>query len=75
MTAAKAERVLRTARAVLPGSPARALDLLDRAIQASDPRFRNRIRPGHAALNRGDLVAADKWIERAVVYEMARRFP
>lgn len=66
---------LRTARAVLPGRPGHALDLLDGAIQTRHPRLRNRIGSACAALNRGDHVAADEWIERAVVYEMARQFP
>jgi hypothetical protein len=73
MTVTKSERVLRTERAVLPGRPPRALELLDHAMQTRDPRFRNRIRPAHVALNRGDLVAADKWRERPVVNEVSRR--
>ena len=75
MHVTEAERVLRTARAVLPGRPERTLDLLDHAMQTHDPRLRNRIRPAHEALIRGDLVAADKWIERAVIYEISRRLP
>lgn len=65
---------LRTARALSPASPARAIGFALCALSLTvDARLRFLIAPALSALERDDAEAANKWLDRACEYENARR--
>ena len=74
MLVTRAEFTLRTARALLPARPERALVFINRALaETVDPRLRNLISPALSMLERNNVEAAGRWLDRAIEYERARR--
>ena len=68
------EFCLRTARALLPTKPDRALIFLNRILADTvDPRLRSLVTPVLTMIDRNDLEAAGRWLDRALRYDEARR--
>jgi hypothetical protein len=68
------EFLIGIAKTLLPWRPAQAAVFVSRALSLThDPRFRFLIVPAQTALQRGDVEAARKWLDRATTYHQNRR--
>ena len=69
------EFCLGIARALMPNLE-KAPVFINRVLaETMDPRLRFLLQPAIEAIERGDLEAAAKWLDRAVLYEQSRRRP
>jgi uncharacterized protein HemY len=68
------ELLLSLAKSLLPGRPAQAGDFASKALSLTrDPRLRVLILPAISAIERRDVEAARKWLDRATEHHQTRR--
>ena len=68
------EFALRTARALLPAYPEKALVFVNRALADTvDPRLRFLVSPALTMIENNNAEAGIRWLDRALNYERARR--
>jgi hypothetical protein len=68
------EFCLRTARVLLSTNREKAMAFVRRVVdETQDPRMRNRVAPILAIIEQGDTTAAERWLDRALSYDQARR--
>jgi hypothetical protein len=69
------EFCLGTARALMPNLEKAAVFINRAFAQTVDQRLRFLLQPAIEAIERRDLEAAAKWLDRAILYEQSRRRP
>src|SRR5215469_2149483 len=64
------EFCLRTGRALLPTKPDKAAIFLNRVLAGTlDPRLKSLVAPVLSMIDRNDLEAAGRWLDRALKYD------